>query len=311
MKKYISLLKLYYPEISNAFSIKQTDIGHEKNSKNFVISLSNRKSFVLKESVVNERIRKGIEMLEKCFLSGIRVPETIRTKDGLLWVEINNRIYSLYRFYEGKQFSGSAEQVCDAARHLALLHKFLKRQNIRIKPNPMYDFLDNNEIRNIESKIKNAEFDLKVRRLLKDLHEFYENANKDVAGLKFPRQLIHGDFIPENTLFRNGELLVFFDFGSIYFSERIADVAFSCHRFARVMPDMEKCMKMFLDSYSTENHLYRKEIRAVPFFIKREVVRRINYILRSHFFENKKEWDFELDKHINILKEMENMEWSW
>lgn len=310
MNKYVSLVKAHYPNsLGNTRSIDQVK-AYEINSRNFKI-VSDSGSFLLKEFLITRNASKILKIVHRCFLDGAKVPDIIKTAKGKLSVRKDGKIYCLFPYYEGKKFDGTNQQIREAGKNLAILHNSLKKQEYKIEENPAYRLLREKEFLKIEGmldmKKRKDEFDFSVMKRLKSFKELCSDNKRRLERQGFPKQMIHGDFHPGNSVFKGDKLMAILDFGNMHFSERINDVAFSCHRFARHLPKPLHGMIEFLCSYRSENELSNREVDLIPYFIMREALRRISYILKSHYFEGCRTWDFELHKHLGILEEAKDL----
>jgi len=310
MNKYVSLVKAHYPNsLRNPRSIDQVK-AYEINSRNFKI-VSDSGSFLLKEFLTTRNASKILKIVHRCFLDEAKVPEIIKTAKGKLSVKTDGKIYCLFAYHEGRKFDGTIQQIREAGKNLAILHNSLKKQEYKIEENPAYRLLAEKEFLGIQGmldmKKRKNKFDFSVMKMLKNFKELSTDNKTQLEGQGLPKQMIHGDFHPGNTVFKGDKLMTILDFGNMHFSERIKDVAFSCHRFTRHTPSPLHSMTNFLCSYRSESELSSKEVDSIPHFIVREALRRISYILRSHYFEDCKTWDFELRKHLGILEEAKDL----
>ncbi len=298
------IIKAYYPRIYGYISSIEQINAYEINSKNFRFFVSDETGFLLKEFLDIKNVPYILRTIQNCFLDGSKVPEIIKTKKNKLFAKKDDKIYCLFKYYKGDEFNKTIKQIRETGKNLGVLHKSLKKNYFKINRDARYNFLDERLIENIKNKIKSKhlkdEFDIKFLGIIHNVKEFYKDNKKALRGVEFPKQLIHGDFHPKNVIFNGDKLRVILDFGAMHFSERVKDVAFSCHRFASLVPN-KNAINEFKDSYLSENGLTDDEINFIPEFIKKEALHRISYILKSHYFENDTKWDFDLDKHIKFL----------
>ena len=95
--------------------------------------------------------------------------------------------------------------------------------------------------------------------------------------------------------------LAILDFDSLVSLPKNQSIAFACDRFSRNINDMAE----FIQSYrKTDDSLIEEDVKKFPDLVIREALSRIHYLLRLHFFQSKDVWNFEFDRHVNIILRM-------
>ena len=86
-------------------------------------------------------------------------------------------------------------------------------------------------------------------------------------------------------MFNNDEVQAILDFVSIITAPVLQSIAFACDRFSRD----EKEMIIFLKGYEKLGEFFSEEqIKLIPFYVMREALCRINYVIKSYFFNREK-----------------------
>jgi Ser/Thr protein kinase RdoA (MazF antagonist) len=122
------------------------------------------------------------------------------------------------------------------------------------------------------------------------------------ASHAFPEAQVHYDFHPGNALFRGARLVAILDLDSVARQPRMQAVAFACSRLASA-----PAVFGFLAAYHQVDPLSLAEVRAYPFFVMREAVARINWVLRTNVLENHDLWREALPKHQETLQRMKEL----
>jgi Ser/Thr protein kinase RdoA (MazF antagonist) len=124
--------------------------------------------------------------------------------------------------------------------------------------------------------------------------------NKDL-----PIDWVHRDFHPGNTLFANGRITAILDLDSLATDCRMQAVAFAASRFAGYDA---KRIWAFLAAYHAVDPLIAGELRLVPDFIRREAVRRLNWIIRVNVLLGQDLWRGDLEKQAGYLTQANKLD---
>ncbi|MBC8309643.1 MAG: phosphotransferase [Planctomycetes bacterium] len=199
---------------------------------------SSKGKYLLKRRAVGNDVKDFVEFTHAVQkrLAEHRFPVAglMNTVDGDTYVEHDNRIYELFSFIHGKRFDKTNPAAAESGRVLAHFHDILndfpnepnvKKQIYHQGDNfyriisEVYDILEKHETPN----------DLEgVADTIGFIREQYEMANKKVDAIGFyslPTNVVHGDWHPGNTLYKDGEIIAVIDFDSLRVSPRITDIA--------------------------------------------------------------------------------------
>jgi Ser/Thr protein kinase RdoA (MazF antagonist) len=203
---------------------------------------------------------------------GFPVAGLVETIDGLTFVEHDNRIYELFRFINGNRFDKSNPAAAESGRILAHFHDILRE--FPLEPtakkktfhqdesffsiiSETYDVLVKNEPpEQLEGMIDTVAY----------LREQYECAYAMVESVGFstlPSGIVHGDWHPGNTLYKDGEIIAVIDFDSLRICPRITDIANGALQFSMRMggaEDVEKWPSTF------RGHTIRSMVQAYDQF---------------------------------------------
>jgi Ser/Thr protein kinase RdoA (MazF antagonist) len=307
-----------YEHIGNIKKIEE--FNHNVNSWNFTIYTNNGK-FLLRRILDGSKKSKMetiCNILINCKNKQIKVLEPIKNKQNEY---VNNTpIFYLTKFYTGKFFSNTLNEIKESAENIAKLHKVLSKNKIKYKYKPdsskYYTIISKKEIDNISDKIKDnpkVELNKKIQSKLLFLIDKIDEINKTSPknNLKFSNQLIHGDLHPENMIFKNSQLVTILDFNDMQFTKIIKEISFSCIRFSMYNTDNKKLMnnrvEKFLETYHQFNKLNLNEIFYLKYFFQKETLQRISYLLRLRFQKESEIWKSEILKQIKFLEDSEEL----
>ena len=256
IKKEIREFSENYKNLGKILSAKILE-PNNINSNNYVI-ITNKGKYVLRKTINDYDPKRLLQMCKVLnFLSEnkIKVPHPIKNQKNIFF-DSNKKFY-LTKFYEGKFFQGTNNEIKDIAKNLALLHKILKKNKIKynFKPHSKYfKILTINELKKIQKIIKNNKhvdsFDEKVSKNMDYLMEQSKIDSKYSNTLKklhVKKQLIHGDLHPKNAIFSKNRVAVILDFNSMTNGLRIEDVAFASFRFASSYSNDPKKIMNFME----------------------------------------------------------------
>ncbi|MFO0874801.1 MAG: phosphotransferase [Phycisphaerales bacterium] len=175
---------------------------------------------------------------------GFPVAPLIETRAGSSRVEIDGRIYELFRYIESTGYAKTPEAAGAAGDVLGRLHVVTAAMPF-VRDAPAGSF---HNARNVEAAfdqiptaVAAVEDDLDVGELARTcrlLRKGYHEAARRTEALGFagwPRQLVHGDWHPGNVLFRDGSAIAVLDFDSARLEPRVIDVANGLLQFTMLM----------------------------------------------------------------------------
>jgi len=219
----------------------------------------------------------------------------IATRSGETWVLTDGRAFELYRFVDGRSFSGSREEVVETARALARFHQAAAEYPARGSFNPVTaqfaiaaPEIGGSE-RMDDPEVMAAAFEGLARDepALGYAVEQARRLTREYGGSVYgalPRWLIHGDYHPGNLLYADsGKLAGVFDLDWACEHTRSRDLADGVYYIAArrdefdgssiesmteaVEPDMDDAV-LFLRTYSGLAPLEPEEVRAIPLALR-------------------------------------------
>ncbi|MHC4573440.1 MAG: phosphotransferase enzyme family protein [Planctomycetota bacterium] len=162
---------------------------------------------------------------------GFPVTALVATRDeNNTILQLDNHIYTLFKFVTGVRYDGSAEATADAGRQLAKLHTHLADFASEWKP-LRGSFHDSSMVRRhlkMAGAKKGARPDKKVQDAAEDLMTIYNSCSVRVSELGFDswsEQVVHGDWHPGNMLFARRRLVAVLDFDSTKLAAPVTDLA--------------------------------------------------------------------------------------
>ena len=234
--------------------------------------------------------------LEGCFRSGVKTAEVLRTVDGRLSVEQDNCLLAMFRWCEGQPYAGRPAQRMAAGRELGRMNAALGALGTTILRADRYRRLSPQEVESIRAACRPSdEFEGQVLReigRLDDLAAELDQPCPEALALQ------HMDYHPGNVLFEGDEVLAVLDVDSIVSERAGQSVAFGSSRFGGDAEEMAEFLCGYRDGGGP---LPAELIEQLPLLVCREALGRINYILRSAFFESDRRWCFDFDKHLATI----------
>jgi Ser/Thr protein kinase RdoA (MazF antagonist) len=320
-KKLIELVCNNYPNIKKTkkiFKLKQDGI----NSMNYLIIDGNSK-YILKTIFDHpnpQKIEKTCRILNYCKIHNNDVTEPIKNKNGAYFTsEIKGY---LTKYYEGTVFCGKKIEIKNLAINIASLHRTLSSCPIsfRYKPNYFYyRVLKVGELNKIRKAFQNKKFRNKIDYFiiknfpsLKIHLQNFEYFNKSIRKEKLSKQLIHYDLHPINVIFKNNKVSAIIDFDAMRKSYLIEEVAFASFRFAifnnTEITRVVNHLKLFLKEYVRKNQLTPQELDCYFFFLRKNILEKISYIIKKYYFANNTLWISDLEKNFKFLKLIDKIE---
>ena len=185
------------------------------------------------------RVALGHGVQKHLAARGFPVPRLIETVDGgATLLRHGGRIYEVFEFIPGTRYDASLPATAEAGRALALFHKLVADHQATDRHfAPSYHGAGGmtEQLRAIASKSSAGKDAKQTCGMLSDLYA--KAASKaESAGLeRWPRQIVHGDWHPGNTLFRGQKVVGVIDFDSVRPEARAMDVANGALQFSITM----------------------------------------------------------------------------
>jgi len=237
----------------------------EVNSRNWIVRLGGEPRFVLKRGPFQRIVEFYGELSRRTPLLPPLVAYAVE----------RNELFRLLEFRDGHAFPGGDAALAGAARALAQLHLALREAPGSLPYSERYLPLRQEEISG---------------PLAGELPRWYREVEALEALPDLPRGWIHHDYHPANVLFRGDRVVAILDMDSLGTDFRMQAGAFAASRFGNA--------RGFLAAYDAVDPLTETEKRNYTGFVRREAVRRINWILR----EGGDAWRRDLDRHVAALQ---------
>lgn len=318
--KELKLINNHYQFLKKA-KISDLKQGKKINSTNYLIKNTDSK-YVLKilpDKSDPIRIEKICKILQYCVQNNNHVLEPVLNRKKLYFTrEINGY---LTKYYDGKSYHGKKTELTNLSCSIAHLHKTLSKCHIVFNyklNNQYYQILKNSELNVIKKSIQNkktkTKFDKYVFTIL-DILRFQLNnfqiMSKRIKKTTLRKQLIHYDLQPSNVVFNNNANTII-DFDSMRKGYLIEEVAFSSFRFAIHRNDsitkiIDK-LEFFLKEYLKNNPLSKQEKNCYFFFLRKNILEKISYILKKYYFLHDDSWSSDINKNIRYLKLVDKLE---
>ena len=213
---------------------------------------STKGKYLLKRRAHGHDIKKQVEFAHnvqrKLEDHGFPVAGLVETIDGNTFVEHDNRMYELFRFINGQRFDKSNPAAAESGRILAHFHDILRDfpyEEIANKKTFHQDEKFFGIISEAYDILKRHETEEQLDGMIDTvtyLRDQYELAYQQVESVDFsslPSGIVHGDWHPGNTLYKDGEIIAVIDFDSLRISQRITDIANGALQFSMRMGDAE------------------------------------------------------------------------
>lgn len=229
------------------------------NSRNWIVHREGKPRFVLKCGPLQGIVDFYGEFSRRTLL----LPSMVA------FARQGNELFRLIEFREGQPWPGGG---VEAARALAQLHLAL---------------------RDVPGELPFSERYAPLPQAAKhrpELPGWYREIEALEALPELPRGWVHHDCHPGNVLFSGGRVTAILDMDSLGTDFRMQAVAFAASRFGDA--------GSFLAAYREIDPLTATEVKSYQGFVRREAVRRINWILR----EGGEAWRGDLEKHLAVLR---------
>jgi homoserine kinase type II len=213
------------------------------------------------------------------------LPHLIGTRrENNSMLQWRNGVYELFEYIPGQAYPQTLESTFDGGRVLALYHKLLENFKSEWKPpSGSYHMAPAVEqgLRTIMTTLPvGLQGHDQIVPLLSTLLDNYKEAADKVEaqGMEnWPRQIVHADWHPGNTLYRDNHIVAVIDYDSARLLPRVIDIANGALQFSIIggeddvskWPEYldESRFKRFLRGYDEVVLLSQAEIRTVPYLM--------------------------------------------
>ncbi len=304
----IHLLRKHYSRLCPERSTLQPVSGAEINSRNWFVHLNNETvpRFVLKKKTSPDKDlvdRLPVTVCEYSIAAKKNqlLPKLLSADNGQLFVFDDGAFFRLTEFREGEKFSGTTAELRACGTALAQVH--LALENCTFGENSdLYTNLSEVE-KSTVLKCDGKDFgpgdfgQRAIEWLECESPARYAEIELIESQSDLPRQPVHHDFMPQNLLFKDQQVVAVLDPDSLVIDFELHAIAFAA---SRLSP--EKVPWEFLASYHSVVPLTPKELRLLPAFVRREAVRRINWIFRVNFLMGQDSWRTDFFKHLRNIE---------
>ncbi|MGV3757279.1 MAG: phosphotransferase enzyme family protein [Verrucomicrobiota bacterium] len=316
MSEPADILRAHYAQRCQGELFLEAAKGGGVNSQNYLVRLGSADAapkFVLKSEALAGSATKWKDRLlfqQRVAQCEPLVPATIPADLGALGLEQAGIVCRLLEFRTGDVFSGSQPELISAAQGLAQLHSHIRSLPGGSPVSPLYDHLTPDEsakvLSALDGPLGTTPFGQQVKHLMTTVLPPVTVAVEEIERSSFlPVDWVHRDFHPGNALFAQGRLTAILDLDSLATDFRMQAVAFAASRFAGY--DLEK-LWAFLAAYHAIDPLTAMELKSVPGFIRREALRRLNWIIRVNVLQGEDLWRGDLEKQAGILNKVKQLD---
>lgn len=239
-----ALLKNY--GLDNLLQIHQVD-EWERRSNNYRVEVAmgggDTRLFLLRRHVQlngEDDIRTADRIVIYLGSYGFPLSKILLTRSGDTLVRHDGNFWQMYEFIDGNHYRGTLQELKDIAGNIGKLHTLLmhdpfaeetKRKSVKRPPWTRDRWMQ------VLGRVGRRRTWVDV--LLDDNRDTILSAINAVvsrrkAVLKSPKQIVHRDLHPWNTLYSDdGKMKALLDFSDVCFGELFGDIGFALHRFVR------------------------------------------------------------------------------
>lgn len=273
-------------------------------NENWFVETDSGKYFLRRRSPFfsSDSTRFELQLIDHLSSLGFPTPKLIRTSEGGLYVQKENRTWELYEYISGEPFKpDNLAQTKSAARLLARFHKVAAGYHVEADA-ASYRKIDMGTVAGMIDQFKEQVKDgLKastIGALIEPGITGLLDAQADVvlSGIQSLSgsllTIIHGDFQPSNVLFRGDDAVALIDFGNAALSYRSYDVARAILSFSTLRQDYKSQsdlapwldmnrVKAFFRAYQADMPISDAEIQAMPALIRGTFLFGISFYLKA------------------------------
>ena len=247
----------------------------------------------------------------------IPVPTIIPLKTGQLHFALGGAIWQVFAFEGGNHYRGEKKELAAIALGLAHLHQALEsfpyQEELSAKRPALTPFSEE-ALKVILKQAQKNEDDID-QSFIEHTDVLYRATSflGEFTAVSVSRQILHGDMHPHNTLFNDGALRAILDFDMMQEGERVREVAFAAHRFARQYAVFAQSgpegaregFGVFVEVYDKVNALSNDEHHMLSYYLVEELLRRITTDFSRYYFEGITRYatQKELLKKVMLLQE--------
>jgi Ser/Thr protein kinase RdoA (MazF antagonist) len=225
------------------------------------------------------------------------VPHLIGTRDdNNTLLQTEEAVYELFEFLNSSPYDRSIEETASAGRTLALSHKLLSLCRPKFSP-PVGGYHDNPLIpkllRRADAVVRAGSHPAAGGNLFEEIFSLRDRVRRgaNAAGLRtWPKQIVHADFHPGNTLFYDQHVVGVIDFDGARMQQSIVDLANSVSTFSTfidssvapkdwpVEVEMPR-FEAFISAYDASLRLTQAEVEILPLLMVEAVLTECTLLL--------------------------------
>jgi Ser/Thr protein kinase RdoA (MazF antagonist) len=303
----VEILRRHYSRLGQERSTALPVNAAEINSHNWFVHFGDDPvpRFVLKIKEVEDAslcpewesaVRSYITASSKVDL----LPRLLPTDQGEFFAWDDGALIRLSEYRSGTSFVDSADALRSGGVALARVHRALEGGRARAT-SPLYVNLSDAEKSVARAQVQDggdkSEF---VREAFRWLTEEAPALYAELDALEpkaGPRGPVHHDFAPQNVLWKGKEVAAVLDPDSLVVDFQMQAVAFAASRFSPKSVAWD-----FLAGYHAVIPLELFELRLFPAFVRREAIRRLNWILRVNLILQRDCWRSDFSKHARNIE---------
>jgi Ser/Thr protein kinase RdoA (MazF antagonist) len=280
----------------------------EINSRNWLVHLNDEATprFILKKKISHdpslpEHWRSSLREYVQAAQETDLLPKLLTADHGELFVSDGDTFIRLFEYRDGGAFPETRAALRAAGSALAQVHLAIRSCSFAETSN-LYHNLSAAEM---AAALKSARDDwgdvefgrTTIQWLTQQAPALYAEIDSIESRADLPQQAVHHDFTPHNSLFEGDRVVAVLDPDSLVIDFQMQAVAFAASRFSPGQPSWD-----FLAGYHAVLPLSAPELRLFTAFVRREAVRRINWILRTNLLQGRDCWRVDVPKHLRNIE---------
>ena len=231
-------------------------------------------------------------------VSGIKVPNQLRTRNGELHAENDGKIYRILDYIENQELESLTPKICyNLGESLAKFHLQTSDFNESLK----YSIPNFHDTPAIIDRLKEIKFEYGSTKKWESVSNYYNQIVDEVEKFYLPdlhSRLIHGDPKWQNFLYDHGEVTAIVDLETLMYGDELIDIGDALRSWSKDKEYnfIKENFEFAIEGYMSNNKTVQKElIPKATALITLELSARflIDYFEQTYFRSRKIEWDSE------------------
>lgn len=231
-------------------------------NENFRVSTTEEEVlFRLCKQQSKEDIEKEILLMKELEKAHFPTSYPIADKNGNYIHQLNNYSCLIYQFIEGKQpkiNQSTAGEIGSAAAKLSQI--------------PVKDSYKKSNAITIENCLEIIKEFPEAKLQYPEIYEYFEeqtNFLKSYISQELPKGIIHGDYFPDNTIFRGFKLKAVIDFEEFAYDTLLFDLGMAINGFCFIDNELQSELSQeTINEYNKVRPLSEKENELLPYYIQ-------------------------------------------